>query len=146
MNELHPIQLRDILVEHLSITVNDPKTAHDFEGTVELELNVGTSDFSPDDPFLAVGVRARVAPGAKQDSGDPAFVAEVELSGQFEVNFERFKFEHLDEWAKINAPFLLLPYVREHIYGLAMRAGVRGLVIPLFIQPRKIVNQSASKP
>lgn len=145
MNELHPIQLLDILVEHLSITVSDPKTAHDFEGEVELELNVGTSEFSPEDPFLAVGVRARVVPKNTTDTLKSAFVVEVHLSGQFEVNFEKFKFEHLEEWSRINAPFLLLPYVREQIYGLAIRAGVRGLVIPLLVQPRKINRNLDSK-
>jgi preprotein translocase subunit SecB len=49
----------------------------------------------------------------EEDEVLPAFSVEVELLGHFIVDYSKFKFEHLTSWAKINAPFLLLPFVRE---------------------------------
>jgi preprotein translocase subunit SecB len=136
VTELHPIQLHEIGVTQLSCVINDVKAAKDFRGDIDLEIKTGISDLVPGDGHIAVGIQARVAPDVDGDN-EPAFEIKVELSGQFEVDLERFKFEDLTDWAKINAPFLLLPYVREQIYGLGLRAGMTGLVIPLFVQPRK---------
>lgn len=132
MTELHPIQLRKIAVTHLRIIVNNFDIAEDFEGDVDLSLQRGVSDFNRDDSLIAVGLRATVNPvGGNGD--DPAFHIEVELSGQFTVDYSLFDFEDIPRWAEINAPMLLLPYVREQVYGLALRAGVRGMMIPLFV-------------
>lgn len=137
MTELHPIQLHEIGVTQLSCVITDIKAAKDFRGEIDLEIKTGISDLIPGDGHIAVGIQARVAPDGAS-AGDPIFEIKVEINGQFEVDLEKFKFEDLPDWAKINAPFLLLPYVREQIYGLALRAGMTGLVIPLFVQPRKI--------
>lgn len=142
MKDFHPIQLRDIAVSRLHIVVNEPDIAHDYEGEIDLVLQRGTSDFSPEDPMIAVGMRATVKP--KGDDADrPAFLIEVELSGQFSVDYSNFAFEDLQRWSEVNAPTLLLPYLREQIYGLALRAGVRGMVIPLFVsKPARKVEVS----
>lgn len=132
MTELHPIQLRDISVSRLNVVVNDPAVATNYEGEVDLEFKIGTSDFEEDDPHIAVGFNVTALPMPKEN---PPFLIEVELSGQFEVDLKKFKFEHLHEWSRTNAPFLLLPYVREHIYGLALRAGIKSFALPLFVQP-----------
>lgn len=142
--EHHPIQLADITVLQLNMTVNDPQVARDFEGEISLKLDIGRSEFVEDDPNISVGIRVLFnsisselmdAEEQESDENPPAFSGEVELLGHFTVDYSKFKFEHLASWAKINAPFLLLPFVREHVYGLALRAGVKGLVFPLFVQP-----------
>lgn len=139
--EKHPIQLMDIAVHKLSIQVDDPLVAREYEGELSLNLELGRSEFQEGDSHVAVGLRVVTDPvpsvQPKDDGADakPAFQIEVELIGHFEVDFQRFKFEDLASWARRNAPFLLLPYVREQVYGLAVRAGIKGLVLPLFIQP-----------
>lgn len=135
MTELHPIQLREITVSHLSISVHDFKEAKNYEGEVDLTIKIGTSDFDENDPFIAVGIKVSVAPRKSESDASSSFEIKVELSGQFQVDFKQFKFEHLNRWAQINAPFLLMPFVREQVYGLAMRAGIKGVVFPLYIQP-----------
>nr|WP_181375046.1 protein-export chaperone SecB [Polaromonas sp. W10N]AWD72311.1 preprotein translocase subunit SecB [Polaromonas sp. W10N] len=140
MNQLHPIQLREILVTSLSIKVLDPKVAQDFVGEIDLVLKLGTSDLVEGDEQLAVGIYAKVSPKLPTEGGEPAFVIEVELNGQFTVDLENFKFEDLNDWSKINAPFLLLPYIREQVYGLSVRAGVKGIIFPLVVQPRKLLK------
>ncbi|WP_310637537.1 protein-export chaperone SecB [Delftia acidovorans] len=138
MTELHPIQLREITVSQLSIVVNDFNEAKHYEGEVDLVIKVGTSDFDEKDPFIAVGIEVNVSPRKSEPEASAAFEIKVELSGQFEVNYELFKFEHLNRWAQINAPFLLMPFVREQVYGLALRAGVKGVVFPLYTQPIRL--------
>lgn len=142
MNQLHPIQLLDIVVTELSVTVADPKAAQEYEGEIDLALEVGTSAFEEGEEQIAVGIRARVSPKKSESADAPIFVVEVDLSGQFKVNFDEFKFADLDEWSKVNAPFLLIPYVREQVYGIAVRAGIKGLVFPLFVQPRKLPQKT----
>jgi|EBPBio282013_DNA_FD.fasta_scaffold10787_3 preprotein translocase subunit SecB len=141
----HPIQLREITVHKLNVTVNDPLVARDYEGEVSLKLEIGRSEFTEGDPNISVGLRVLADPiSTSETTGEgeqeedevlPAFSVEVELLGHFIVDYSKFKFEHLTSWAKINAPFLLLPFVREHVYSLAIHAGIKGLVLPLFVQP-----------
>ena len=141
----HPIQLNDITVLKLNMTVNDPPVARDYEGEITLKLEIGRSEFVQNDPKVSVGLRilfdssssseTNVSVEQDDDDDQPAFSGEVELVGHFTVDYSKFKFEHLTSWAKINAPFILMPFVREQVYGLAIRAGIRGLVFPLFVQP-----------
>ncbi|MDR6453883.1 protein-export chaperone SecB [Variovorax paradoxus] len=137
MNELHPIQLHEIVVSQISCVINDPVAAKEFEGEIDLAIQSGTSDIEPGDSHVAVGIKATVTTVKKIDDKS-IFEIFVDLNGQFIVDLERFKFEHLEEWSRTNAPFLLIPYVREHVYGMALRAGISGLILPLLIQPRKL--------
>jgi preprotein translocase subunit SecB len=141
----HPIQLNNITVLKLNMAVNDPLVARDYEGEITLKFEIGRSEFIQNDPNISVGLRVFFGSSSsseteafiEQDGGDnqPAFSGEVELVGHFTVDYSKFKFEHLTSWAKINAPFILMPFVREQVYGLSIRAGIRGLVFPLFVQP-----------
>lgn len=140
----HPIQLQEITINKLSVVIHDHEKALAYQGGVSMKMGHGKSDFSTDDCTISIGIRVKVEPTTSEisessendaDAGNPAFVLEVELHGHFLINLEKFQQKHIDLWAKNNAPFLLLPYVREHIYGLANRAGIRGMVLPLFIQP-----------
>lgn len=138
MNEkpvLHPIQLEEIVVSKLSLIVHKPRLAKKFLGEIDLKIKVGASEYEEGDPIVAVGIQVKATPKSK-DGESPVFELDVELSGQFNVDYTQFKFEDLHEWSRINAPYLLLPYVREQLYGLALRAGIDNLILPLFIQPR----------
>ncbi|MCO7637820.1 protein-export chaperone SecB [Pseudomonas sp. S 311-6] len=138
---LHPIQLMDVTIHKLDLVINDPRFARDYEGELSLNIEIGRSDFSADDPDINIGLRVQTEPitensGSSEEECVPPFSIEVEIQGHFHINLSEFPEEHVEEWAKINAPFLLLPYAREQVYGLAIRAGIRGLLFPLFVQPR----------
>lgn len=138
MNEkptLHPIQLKEISVSKLSLVVNNSRAAKKFQGNIDLKIKVGTSEYEKGDPIVAVGIQATAAPKLDGET-EPLFELAVELSGQFHVDYDQFKYEDLQEWSRVNAPFLLIPYVREHVYGMALRAGIDNLILPLLIQPR----------
>ncbi len=71
-----------------------------------------------------------------QDDGAKApFVLKVELIGLFTVDPERFPIEHVDQWARTNAPLVLYPYLREQVYGLTSRAGFNATLLPLLEIP-----------
>ena len=143
MTEQHPIQLVEILVSRLSIVINDNMSAQEFDGDITLSMQRGTSNFDPLDEHIAVGMRAHVVPD-QGESIEPSFEIEVELNGQFKVDYDRFNFEDLERWALVNAPTLLLPYVREQIYGLGLRAGLKNMIIPLFVQPKQVRKVDAT--
>lgn len=147
MNKLnhqpHPIQLQEVTINKLSVVIHDHEKALAYQGAVSMKMGTGKSDFSTDDRTISIGIKVKIEPAPSDTlekpenyiNHNPAFVLEVELHGHFLINLEKFQINHIDPWAKSNAPFLLLPYVREHIYGLANRAGIRGMILPLFIQP-----------
>ncbi len=143
-NRRHPIQLNEIAVSKLSVVINDHDKALDYQGSVSMQMAIGKSDFSLEEKSISIGLRVKVGPVNSEDStdfdsygsdGGCIFLVEVELYGNFVVDLDRFQQKHIEPWSRINAPFLLFPYVREHVYGLANRAGMRGLILPLFIQP-----------
>lgn len=138
-NELHPMQLEAISVKRLRVDVWDESLAEDFEGDVKFLFQNGHGELNKEDSTISIGVRAII--GDPPDSSEPAesptpFFIEVELFGVFSVDLARFQERLVPNWARMNAPYLLLPYVREQVYGLASRAGIKGLLVPLFVQPQ----------
>lgn len=142
MNNLHPIQLKEILISHLEIKIFDHNKALNFTGDVEQEMKIRTAASFDESPEIDVGIKATVCPKKVHESEEPCFIVSVDLTGLFLIDLQRFNTEDLKDWVKINAPYLLLPYVREHVYGVASRAGIRGLMLPLLIQPRVIPRSS----
>lgn len=137
--ELHPMQLEAISVKRLRVDVWDGSLAENFEGPIKFSFQNGHGELNKDDLTISVGVRALV--GDAEDNNSSAedampFIIEVELFGIFSVDLTRFQERLVPNWARMNAPYLLLPYVREQVYGLASRAGIKGLLVPLFVQPQ----------
>lgn len=133
MKELHPIQLREIFVRQLSVVVNDQKIAMEETDEVKVSLFVGKPEVDEEKPFVAVGMRAIAIPKEVPEGASPAFKIEVELAGQFEVDYSRFDAADIDRWAEVNAPLLIIPFLREHLWGIGMRAGIRRIFLPLVI-------------
>lgn len=59
----------------------------------------------------------------------------VELVGVFTIGDE-FPEDKIDHFAKYNAPIILMPYIRENVYSLAIRAGI-DIYLPLVQVPTK---------
>ena len=134
--ELHPIQLKEIFVSELSALVHDQNAARDFQGNVNVKTKMGNTPYEEGSSFVGVRVDVSVAPALEEGKECPSFEFSVKLEGHFEVDFTKFKPEYIDEWARVNAIFLIMPYVREHMYGLALRTGIRGIVLPMLVIPR----------
>lgn len=50
----------------------------------------------------------------------------VKMLGVFECE----KWEHSEEFGKINGASIIYPYIREHITGLSTKAGINAIVLP----------------
>jgi preprotein translocase subunit SecB len=132
----HPIQLLKVNVIELSIRSNQsPDESIGIDDTMDIPLLVGHSEFNNENRQIAVVVKVetKVNKGEKKDAED-SFFLRVELVGEFKVE-ENFPMEHIDSWARDNAPFILMPYLREHVYSLTLRCGLKPIVLPLLQVP-----------
>jgi len=128
--ELHPIQLKSLRVLELHIRVNSD-ASDEAEMPGNMVLSIGRSEFDSERSRFATSLKAEIGGGP----GDP-FVLSVEVQGLFEVDISQFDIKHINHFAETNAPLVLLPYVREHVFGLTSRAGFKAAIMPLMIVPQ----------
>lgn len=119
----HPIQLMQMQVHEILFKRNKNFSTNDEGEEPNLKIGTGHEIFD-DGAVLAVGIKAKT-----ENSATAKYNIAVELVGLFSVS-DGFDKQFLSEWAEENAPFLLLPYVREHIYSLSLRAGLNPLFLP----------------
>lgn len=143
----HPIQLRDVRV--LSLFIKD-NPHYDVEaGSKEDYSNFSFfhthSEFDSERKAFAVKVRATIGVNEEPELCEEQehcypFKLDVELVGMFEVvDTDSFDENDIPSFAKQNAPLILYPYLREHVYSLTTRAGYESAVLPLFeVSPFKI--------
>ncbi|NGZ14973.1 hypothetical protein HGG78_14640 [Vibrio aestuarianus] len=140
----HPIQLRDIKVLKLSISDN-PKFDKEIENEDFSDFGFYHmhSDYDPETKVFAVRVRAVIGQDpdcmSKEESDLQSpispFDLDVELVGFFQVDESGFDIKHIDSFAERNAPLIVYPYLREHVYSLTTRAGYDSALLPLFEVP-----------
>lgn len=140
MNEkkfhLHPIQLRDVIVNELNGLVRDSEAARGYRGDVTIKTRMANTPYQEGSSFVGVQVEVDIHADVDGKDVEPCFEISVKLEGHFEIDITQFKPEFIDEWARVNAVFLVMPFVRENAYGLAVKLGIHGLVFPLYIIPR----------
>lgn len=142
----HPIQLEFLKVVELRIKANLDVDQEIETDTTGFTLKVGSSQYDEGSKTIAVKVAASI------DSGEEhaPFDLFVELLGVFSVDESKFPLEYVDDWAQRNAPLVLYPYLREHVFGLASRCGYQSVLLPLLEIPtfkvvqEKLPSQSAS--
>lgn len=145
--KLHPIQLQGIRVKELFLKVYDPKQAQENDFDLPFTFKVGHSNFDAENNQIAVGVLGSVGRDIDEDcldedsSSPNPFVIRAELVGQFSVETSLFPVEKIEQWARENAPLILLPFLREHIYGLASRSGIKEVIVPMFVVPTITVSK-----
>ena len=70
-----------------------------------------------------------------EENTETPFSMKIELRGEFRINEREFPIDKIDDWARKNAPLILLPYLREQAFSLTARCGFKPLVLPLFVVP-----------
>lgn len=125
---LHPIQLQEIGVRELYIRVRNPVKE---VSSSDVKLEIGHAPLAEDNT-LRVRIRALI--GMDENDETPCTLR-VELVAKFLVNTTEFPVAHLDHWARHNAMFVLYPYLREHLYSLTSRAGIKAATLPLLEVP-----------
>lgn len=134
----HAIQLETIKVVETTLVVHDFQRAHEDKVDVAFHFQNNHSKYDPDSSSIMVGIRGVVG-DEKTDpidlSKSSPFFIRVELRAVFKVDAQSFPVDEVENWAKTNAPIILYPFLREHIYGLALRAGIKELIIPMINLP-----------
>lgn len=143
--KLHAIQLKTLQVLKLGIEVHNPDIAlkDDFE-LGEFSIENGRSEFNVE--LSSINVRMRIRAGRYAiDEGSPSPKDEefrkqpisfvVEVGGIFKVDTSTFPEDRIHHWAETNAPLIIYPYVREQVYGLSTRVGIKQVILPLLEIP-----------
>lgn len=131
----HPIQLKAIKVLQLAIKVNTQNSQNALPDSSSFELSHGHSEYDAQSKEISVKLSLAI------DNDTSPFDLTITLLGLFEVNTLEFNQQYLDSWASQNAPLILYPYLREHVFNLTTRAGFNGLLLPLFEIPAFKTNQ-----
>lgn len=138
----HPIQLLNVQVEELSIKALDRVSFADKEYPKTFDYTVGRTDFNEETKQIAVKVDLSIKPD-EDETIDRPFSLLVSVSAHFSVDTEVFPMDKIYNWAMHNAPIVILPYVREHVYSLSLRAGFEPVMLPLVEVPTvKIVKNN----
>jgi preprotein translocase subunit SecB len=125
----HPIQLVEIRVNDL--TFKRMKYS-DGELDVSFQIATGKAEFAPDSDIIKCGIKAECQ--GKQGS-EIEFLLNVEIIGIFAIDKPNFSAETVPLWQEKNAPFILMPFLREQVYGLSIRAGLPPIIIPMAVVP-----------
>lgn len=142
--KLYPIQATYIGVRELYIKTNRPPSP-----TVGLEgkdYQVSTGHTEYDQQAHTIQVAAGVEIGDENEGTSYPFHIKVGLYGEFRVNEELFPVERIAEWAKVNAFFILYPYIREQVYALSARCGFSPVLLPLLEIPTIRLGKAETEP
>ena len=133
---LHGIQLEALRVIELSLNVRDIEAAQRGGFELAVHTSVGVTEFNDEERVIGVGLVGTIGEdGSAENAERSAFSIKVHILGQFKVDLSKFPRKHLNDWAQKNAPVLLIPFLREHVYGLALRAGIKDVILPLVTLP-----------
>ena len=141
---LHPVQLQFVAVRELFIKTYR-HLPHDFilaDSDVHME-SVFTGYMAE---TKTLQINAGVHTGENRDlteEEEKRLVREnglslrmrVKVVGQYSVDETRFPLDLLDEWAKKGGAMTLFPYVREQVYALTARCGIRPVILPVMQLP-----------
>lgn len=136
--EKHPIQVKYIGVKELSLIAHVPPYAHVDVPDTNFTISIAHSAYDEVEKEIVVGVKIEVGLADGKPKEDYPYSMKIELVAFFSVQDDKFKAEHLDSWASSNAPYLLLPFIREQAYSLTTRAGFAAFILPLYkVDPSK---------
>ncbi|MGC9658201.1 hypothetical protein BFR77_00270 [Acinetobacter pittii] len=127
----HPIQLVKVQIKELQIIVNNPVECEKDNLEAQISYRVGSNQFDSEEKILMAGFKCLI----NNENDNAPFSLVIELIGVFTVSDE-FPEDKIEHFARYNAPIILMPYVRENVYSLAIRAGV-DIYLPLVQVPTK---------
>jgi preprotein translocase subunit SecB len=140
-NSLYPIQLSWIAVRELSIKLRSGPDRNFTVPEGEFAITDGRSAYDEKKHTIQVGIKVEI--GKTPESQQLPFTLVADIVGEFRIDESRFPRDKIDVWATINAPYVLYPYVREHVFALTTRSGFPGVILPLLQIPTMKVTSPA---
>ena len=139
----HPIQLEYLGVKELHVRSFVPP-AKDLEiESNDMTVSIGHGDYDEERKILCVSMGVQLGKD-DVDCGLPLFL-KVEVTGVFKVDDNRFDIKNIEDFAENNAPYILNPYIREHVFALSARCGFRPIIMPLIEVPTRKPKLKASR-
>lgn len=131
---MYPIQANFISVRELFIQPHVPADRRLEIPSGDLIFKTAHSAYDDTRQIIEVGVQLEYGIETKPDQLVP-YSLRVHLMGQFRVDEQQFDIAKIDTWARINAPYILYPYLREHVFALTARCGFDPVLLPLVELP-----------
>lgn len=147
--EKHSIQLIDLGVKELKIVTKEPPEHGEEIDINVFSIGVGYTDFDEENQIINVGLILKNSKESSESSAESEMSnllsLNVEIVGSFLIDTESFPKDKIEHFAQNNAPYILMPYLREHVYSLTQKSGFKPVVLPLFQIPTfKIENKSST--
>jgi len=134
----HAIQLSYIGTREIHFeSVQLPSTI-EFSKIDAPNVSVGRSNYDAVEKTIqvtaSVEVREKQAPQAGLTE-ESSFCLRVTLVAQFSVDEESFPADKVNDWADRAAYYILFPFLREEVFSLTSRVGMRPIILPLLQIP-----------
>ncbi|MGB5118833.1 MAG: hypothetical protein WBO26_18060 [Providencia rettgeri] len=126
----HAIQLVDFKTIEITFKVRNSLAFSNDIDCDEFSLMTGHSPFNQENNTINVMAKAII--GESDDF--PLYIC-IDVRGTFVVDTELFDVQYIESWAKRNAPYILYPYLREHVHSISCRVGLKEVMLPLLEVP-----------
>jgi len=131
---VYPIQANFVAVRELYIKSHVPPNQRVKANPENFIMKTAHSAYDEASHLIEIGVIIEYGIETKPDEVIP-YSLRAHIMGQFKVDETKFKKEKIDLWARINAPYILYPYLREHVFALTARGGFDPVLLPLVELP-----------
>ena len=122
----HAIQLEKIIVNEASFKLTE------YSGQLVLpnpKFLIGKSEYDKQNHLVSIGFMVKI-------EGDQFnYTCTIEIVGLFSVDENKFDISKIDDWGDKNAPFILLPYLRQYLFNLTIMFSGEGFTLPLVEVP-----------
>ena len=139
--EQHPIQLEHIGLSNIEFTGYRNGSPDDVIKGSNVEVKFSYAPYDNENKSLMIIGEATVGRMLEEFTAESIeenpFYLRVRLHGFFSVDDQKFDITYANTFAGKNAPILIYPYLREHVYSLAIRCGFPNVNLPLVVVPQK---------
>lgn len=92
-------------------------------------ISVGHGEYDTDNKTITVGLKLEI--DEIEGHPTPPFLLTIEIVATFKVDETKFNRDNIIDFARRNAPYIMMPYLREHAYALTAKCGFKPIVLPL---------------
>ena len=141
---LHPIQLQFVAVRELFIQTFYPPVPGENYVPEAGQLTTSVAQFDAERKVIQISLQFKIGldhepseeeiSEIKSKSAQP-FRIRVHLVAQFSIDTNNFPESKIQQWGKANAPALMFPFLREHVFGLTSRCSYTPLILPMIVLP-----------
>lgn len=128
----HPIQLGFVGVKELQAkTFIPPSPDNEIKiETKHVKMNIGHGEYDKEKQTLPVQITLEIGKSNQKTSKIPLYI-KVAIIGIFKTVEKNPNVDAFHRFVQNNAVHLLHPFLREHVFALSARCGVRPIILPL---------------